>query len=152
MHGHDRLFDILNRFDIAESAHQVFGLVDLDCFGTHVAVGFLHGHHHLVELNVVGPERSGIHIHLVLLNKAPYGSHFRHALSGVQPIFYVEILNGTDLVQVPSPCGVPLFVAAFECIPEHLSERSCIRTEGRLHAIGKESGRQGAELFEDPGA
>ena len=106
----------------------------------------------LVEPHPVGAHRVRVDVDLVFLHKAAYRGYLTDAVGRQQGIAHLPVLDATQLVQVPAARGSALFVAAFQRVPEYLPQGRGIWSQGRLDALGQQTGRQTIELFEDAGA
>ena len=74
------LLQVVQPLDIAPHAQDELLLPHLDRAPAHLAVAALDGHADIGDREVVGAQLGRIDRHLVLLDEAADGRHFRHAL------------------------------------------------------------------------
>src|SRR5690606_22973505 len=149
-HGNHGILQVLNTLEVAQSAHQVFGLVDFNGFRADIEVAVLDRIHDSHDRYPVGTHGLGIHIDLIFLYKAADGRDLGNAFGCGKAVPDVKILNGPKLRGIPAARGFPGFrVPPFQGIPEDLAQRRCIRPEGGRHTGGQGAGRQGVQLFQN---
>ena len=147
--GHWSILQIGKFFHIAQSADDVFGLVDFHCSCSHVDVGVFHGLHHLHEIDAIGAHGLRIKVHLIFLHEAAHAGHLAHAFCRRELIAHVVVLQSAQFLGIPAACGTTdLCVAAFKRIPEYLSQGCSIGSELRFYAIGQQSTWQRIEFLQ----
>src|SRR5690606_38703729 len=72
-HGNHGILQVLNTLEVAQSAHQVFGLVDFNGFRADIEVAVLDRVHDIHDRYPVVTHGLGIHIDLIFLYKAADG-------------------------------------------------------------------------------
>ena len=143
------LLDVRDALDEAESADDVFDLVDLDRPGADVHVGHLDGHEDLVQGDAVGAHRVRVDVDLVLLHESADGRDLRDAASRQQRVTDVPILDCPQLVQVPSARGVAVGIQTFERVPENLTQGRGLWPQRRAHPLGQTARRKAVESCQD---
>jgi hypothetical protein len=137
VHFNNGQLDILQVFDITKSPYDIFHLVDLHRICTDVEVGLSHGFHDFHQAHIVGFHGFWVQIHLVFLDMTANTCHLGYPSGSGKTISNVEILYGTQLVQIPAPGGVTFLIAAFERIEINLPQTCGIRAQLRLYPFGQ---------------
>src|SRR5205823_6512541 len=94
------IFDVFNAFDVAASAHVVFGGSDFKDFAAHVAVGHSNFADDFVKWDAVGEQLVRVHIHLILLNEAANRGDFGHAFHGFEGVAEMPVLERAQFSEV----------------------------------------------------
>ncbi len=100
LHFQDNVFDVLDAFDVAAAADEIFGCRDLESLAADIGVAHFDRVDDVAERDVVGDERVWIEIDLVLLYETADGRDFRNAFHRRERVAQIPILNRTQLGEI----------------------------------------------------
>jgi hypothetical protein len=143
--AHRDIFHVGDGFDIAQAPHHVFGFGHFQDPAAGVLVGALDGLSDFSQGNAVGRQPIGVHHHLVLLDEAPHGGHFRHPRHGLELIAQVPVLDAPQLRQIVLAGGV------LEDVLEDPAHAGGVGAQLGVDP-GGEPAPDEVQVFQDPGA
>ena len=95
----DDPLDVVDGRDQPDASHDQPGAVRLEHVAADIQVAGADGRHDRAERQVVGPEAIRIDIHLVLLDMAADGGHFRDARHGIELVADEPVLQRAELAE-----------------------------------------------------
>ncbi len=144
----NHLLKIGHGLDVTEPPHHVFASRVFHHASTHVVITSSDGRNHLVEWKMVGKQRIGIDVHLILLHKSADTSHLRDAGHAFQPVAEIPVLKGPQLSQIMPACLVNQRVHVDPSHPGCIwTERGCDTfRQAALHALHNDAGPVPVEI------
>src|SRR5690606_24647690 len=100
--GDHGLLDVAQLLNEPNAADQIFDSIDLEGPRADVEVGSGDGLGDLIEGDLVGPERLGVDVDLVLLHVAADRGDLGHALDRLQGVAHGPILDRSEFVEIPA--------------------------------------------------
>ena len=147
---HNCLFQIGNTFDVAQSTHQIFSLIYFDSLCTNIQIAFLNGIHNVHYGNIKCTHCIWVNLHLIFLHVAAHRTYFRNTFGRSEGIFHLIVLNGAQLVRIPSTCRFTrLGISPLQCVPKYLSQCRGIRSQSGLHILRKCARGQRVEFLKN---
>jgi hypothetical protein len=126
----DDVLEIGHAAHVADAAHDVFGLPDLDEPSADVVVRAAHSFDDGIERHVARGHLDRIEIDLVLLDESADARNLGHAIDGLQSELQVPVLDRAELAEV--------VILRLQRVPEDVADAGALGAETRSDAIGQQ--------------
>ena len=128
---HDNVLDVRERFEVAQPAHHVFALGQLDDHGADVGVRILDRCHHGGNRDAVAEQLGRVEIDLVLFLESAQRRNLGDTWHCRECIPEIPVLNAAQIRQTLPPSRV------LECVLIHPPQAGRVWPEGGCHVRGK---------------